>query len=633
VLGARSRIHVDVADHARELFLREGLELGAGEHGHLLPCRQAHLAADRQRGARVVAGDHLHADAGAVTVGDGGDRLGSRRVEDPPEAQELEVHEVVDADVARTRGGPCGGEHPEPLPAQLVDGRLPERAVERHAAVGAALGEGAVEQPVRGALHEDGPRAVGGLVERRHELVRRVERHDADPARRRVGADSALHRDDLQRALGRLADERPARTVLGAHHVRVVAEIGHGEESADVAPERDRPSPGVALTADGAVGIVAEAARLVTGQRGHEAAHRHLVLRERPGLVGADGRDRSECLDRGELPRDGVPLRHLLHADRERDRDERGKPLGDGSHGEADRRRDQLAERHPVEEPPDEHHEDGHAQDDECQHLAELRQLLRERRLQRSGLADERLDAADLGRRSRRRDDAAPLPGGDDRARERHRRAVADAGILGDRARLLRRRHGLAGQRRLLDPQLEALDEAHIGGHLVAGREAHHVAGDEVGGGDRRPCAVAAGLRIGGEHAADARQRLLCSPLLQEPDDGVDDRDRHDHPEVEPVRHDRLDRGGAQQDVDQGVVEVAQEPQPRGRALGLGQQVRAHEREPARGLRARQAPGIRLQPPGDPVHRQREGSRDLEFGLVRGGDHGRRPTRRRRTCS
>lgn len=56
--------------------------------------------------------------------------------------------------------------------------------------------------------------------------------------------------------------------------------------------------------------------------------------------------------------------------------------------------------------------------------------------------------------------------------------------------------HGFAGEGGFLDAQVVDLDEAEVGGHTVAGFEAHDVAGHEGIGLDLGPRAVAAGVGV-----------------------------------------------------------------------------------------------------------------------------------------
>ena len=77
--------------------------LGAGD-GAVAGADDADLAGDRRRGGGVVAGDHLHRDAGVVAGLDGGDGLRPRRIHHRLQAEEGEAAgHVVVADARRCR--------------------------------------------------------------------------------------------------------------------------------------------------------------------------------------------------------------------------------------------------------------------------------------------------------------------------------------------------------------------------------------------------------------------------------------------------------------------------------------------------------------------------------------------------
>ena len=61
---------------------------------------------------------------------------------------------------------------------------------------------------------------------------------------------------------------------------------------------------------------------------GEEGAHRHAVLGECSGLVGADHRRRSQGLDGGEILHQGIASRHPLAGHGEGQGDRRGRPSG-----------------------------------------------------------------------------------------------------------------------------------------------------------------------------------------------------------------------------------------------------------------------------------------------------------------
>ena len=76
-----------------------------------------------------------------------------------------------------------------------------------------------------------------------------------------------------------------------------------------------------------------------------ELAHRHHAGGQRAGLVGADDRRAAQRLDRRQPADEHVARRHALHADGQRDRDDRRQPLGHGGDRERHRRHEHLQRR------------------------------------------------------------------------------------------------------------------------------------------------------------------------------------------------------------------------------------------------------------------------------------------------
>ena len=209
----------------------------------------AELAGDGRGRRRVVAGDHADADARLLAERDRVPGLLAGRVDDPDEREQRQVLHLRRADRRRDRSGrvevPRGdGEHAQPLAGEAVvlgqhalaavrrravrsrpASRIVRRAGEQH--VGRALDEAAHDFPAR-LLH---------LVEGRHQLVVRVERHLADAredASRLVDVEPALRGEDDERGLGRVADD------LAVAHRRVVGER-HRQQDTARARCRTRP--------------------------------------------------------------------------------------------------------------------------------------------------------------------------------------------------------------------------------------------------------------------------------------------------------------------------------------------------------------------------------------------------------
>ena len=339
-----------------------------------------------------------------------------------------------------------------------------------------------------------------------------------------------------------------------------------------------------------ALGLVALPGHFQQLPVGPEPAGGHLVLGEGAGLVRADDRGAAEGFDRGQLPDEGVPLDHLLHAEREADRDDGRQALGHRGDGEADRGHEHLEDVAALEH-ADEEHERADDERGDAQPPSQLRELLLQRGVLVLLLLEHRRDEADLrSHAGLDHDPPAPAEHGH-RAGVGHGEPVAERRlVLHGRTGLLFHRHALAGQRGLLDPQVDRLDEAHVGGHVVAGLQQDHVAGHQLARGHHPGGAVAHHPRLGGGHLLQGRERLLGLGFLHHADDGVQDDDEDDRSRVHPLAEHEGDDRGRDQDDDEEVLELRREEGEEPRARLLHQLVRTDLREAARRLGGRDAP-------------------------------------------
>ena len=69
-------------------------------------------------------------------------------------------------------------------------------------------------------------------------------------------------------------------------------------------------------------------------------------------------------------------------------------------------------------------------------------------------------------------------------------------------------------------------------------------------------------------------ERLLGAALLQEPEKRIENHDREDDRGVQPQAQHQLDEAGGEQDIDEDVVELGEEPHQRPLLLALRQAVR-----------------------------------------------------------
>ena len=127
-------------------------------------------------------------------------------------------------------------------------------------------------------------------------------------------------------------------------------------------------------------------------------------------------------------------------------------------------------------------------QRDDAQRLAQLVELLLQRRRFLLVRLDHLGDHADLRVHAGRGDQALAAAVGDQRAHEGRVLAVAERDVgVEHHPGVLVDRHRFAGQRGLLDLQVDALDQAQVGRDVVARLQQHDVAGHQFAGRDESP--------------------------------------------------------------------------------------------------------------------------------------------------
>ncbi len=193
-----------------------------------------------------------------------------------------------------------------------------------------------------------------------------------------------------------------------------------------------------------------------------QRGHRHLVARQRAGLVAADGGGRAQRLHRRQPADDGAAPGHALHAHGQRDGHGHRQPLGHHRHHLADGHHQHLGQRQPAPQ-AEQHHHHEQAQRRTDQPAPELLDapLQRRRRLDRGG--GQPGDVADLGVHAGGHDQGARAAGADEGAGIDHASAVGQAGVLGQRRQGLGHGHRFAGERGLGHLQLRELDQPRVG--------------------------------------------------------------------------------------------------------------------------------------------------------------------------
>ena len=502
----------------------------------LVLAKDSDTTADGLGSVLVVAGDHDDADSGLLAEGDGRLDLEAGRVQHSHDAAEGQVDLVVDklggvveVHVPRVDGAVAGGESeaPERVPTGavgdgLIHDLLPDGVVHGHLVVAHSVVGAPVEHALGGALDKhlgagaDARRLLGRAVGRHGLAVaRELERELLLPLRLEVlahglggveaisGLGDAVGVDllgeDDEGGLGGLSDLLEGIFVLVEVDGGVVAHDADRRDLLQRGKVTALDLPAVLEdVADGLVGAAGdfELFDLPLGLEGEHLADGHHVGGESAGLVRADDGGAAQGLHGGQRPHDGVLLGHPARAQREAGRDDGGEALGDGGDGERHGDLEVIdGALHPraavrgVVEVADVDGPDGHAdhRDDLGQLLPELVQFLLQRRPDLLRLRHFRPDAPDGGLEAGPDDHAAGLAGGHVGAGEDdvllvlvHRPRVGHGLVVLDD------RHGLSGEDGLVDPEDggEDLDDADVGGDLVADGHLDDVAGNDVLGAD-----------------------------------------------------------------------------------------------------------------------------------------------------
>ena len=528
----------------------------------------AQLSGDGHGGVLVVAGDHHRADACGAALGHGVLHLRPHGVDHTGKADE----------------------------AQLLLQRLRRQI----------LGQ-TVVPPFRRRQHPQ--RLVGhGLVVRQNggTLFLRHGQHRA--ALRIVGA-AAQHL--VRRTLGVL-DEAAVRAVDSGHHLPAGVKgrfgaaglpglqlgLGTAADRGKIHQRRlGRLALGAAVLQNGVV-----AQRHGGGQqrqRPRVLHHRHFVLGQGTGLVGADDLGAAQRLHCGEPPDHGVPLAHVGDADAQHHRHHRGQPLGYRRHrqryrhhkGAQDGGQGIVSHYHQVENKDE--HADGHHQ--LGQRGTQLGQLPLQRRLILFRLGQHAGDLAHLRVHAGGGDDGAAAAVDHGAAHVAHVFPVAQRHVLPcQQLRRLGGGHALAGESGLLDLQRDALQQPPIGGDGVSGLQHHHIPGHQLAVLHHGLVAVPQHLAFGGGHGLERLNGGLGLALLHHAEHGVQ---QHHGQDDEHLREalaaesigDGADGCGGHQHQQHGILQLRQESAQQGGLLRLLQLVGAVRCQPRRCLRRRQA--------------------------------------------
>jgi hypothetical protein len=145
------------------------------------------------------------------------------------------------------------------------------------------------------------------------------------------------------------------------------------------------------------------------------------------------------------------------------------------------------------------------------------------------------------------------------------------------------------GQRRFVQRQPVALEQAKVGGHAHSAFQLDHVARDHLFGRHLARQPAAADPRELRDHRAQRAGAGLGPPFLKAPDERVEHEDPEDEQGVAHVADQQRQDRGHEQQIDQRAGELAQEHAQRRGAPGLGDPVRSNALEPLLRFGLRQA--------------------------------------------
>ncbi|MCY1505420.1 hypothetical protein D9M68_396360 [compost metagenome] len=571
--GAGEDVHL--AGHAAQFVVVDHRQFGAG---HRRPAdADAQLRTDGAGGLGVVAGDHLHPDAGLLALLDGGDGLGARRVDQADQGEQGEA--LGDVGEVQLRSGRLRTPGGQGQQAQAARGGVgghapPVVGIERGVAVVHELPRAHLQDAFRGALDQYPRLARAVPVAAGHETVLGLEGNAVQPRpgfiagfRRQAG----LGAEHQQRALGGVAFDAPLAVVLAQQ--RVVAQ--HAGADRQLQGGLRAQLHRLAVDAEAALGAVADAFHLVHPAGADHALHGHLVAGQGAGLVRADHRHRAQGFHRRQAPDDGLLAGHALHAEGQGHGHDRRQPLGDGRGHQRHHHHEHFRRRFAAPQGAEQEHHEGQAENDQRQGAAEAVDLAQQRGGQLVHAAQHLVDPAQLGRGAGGHHQSAGLAEHHQGAGVGHAVAVAEGRVERHRVGALFHRQGFPGERRLVDAQFLAGQQAQVGRHPVAGCQQHQVAGHQVGGAQLLAPALADHRGAGGQHAADGVQRRFGPAFLDETDHRVDQHGAEQHAGVDPLAERGGDQRGGEHHVEQDVVELQQQAQQRAAAAGRRQAVLA----------------------------------------------------------
>ncbi len=169
-------------------------------------------------------------------------------------------------------------------------------------------------------------------------------------------------------------------------------------------------------------------------------------------------------------------------------------------------------------------------------------------------------DHADLRMHPRAGHESLAASVGDQGAHEGGIFPVAQGDVLvQDHRRVLLDGDRFPRQRGLLDFEVDALHQTHVGGDVVAGLQKNDVPHHEFPGGNRDLVPSPDDLGAGCGHLSQGGDGLFGLRFLNHPDHGVEDDDEHDGDGIDILAQEERNDRGDDQDDHEKIVELIQE--------------------------------------------------------------------------
>ena len=318
--------------------------------------------------------------------------------------------------------------------------------------------------------------------------------------------------------------------------------------------------------------------------------HRHPVLGEGAGLVGANDGSAAKGFHGRQLADDGPPPGHAVHAYGKGDRHDCRQLFRDRAHRQGHGPIKHLIGAAPPRQPHQKREPSQH-QNRLQQAVTETGELAGERRGEIHLLLQGAGDAAHLG----------VIPGGHHQpqavtgchvtARVGHADPLRKGGGRLHGGGALVHRQRFPGEGRFIGLQVAPLQQPQVGRHPRPSLQLHQIARYQLLRGQALARATAHHLHLGAHRSRQGGDRVLGLALLHEADHGIDHRDAPDHQGIARVTQQRLHRPDHQQGDQQGIVELEQKLQPAGLAAPDCERIGAMGMEPALGFRLAQAGG------------------------------------------